>query len=135
MRPASIWRPAATSGLSPAFPRSRRIRRTSFEARDYGAGVLVPRAPIRADGHAATPRESWRRPPSLAAGPSALPTLAEALSRETPEEEESGLLDARGAEHAPLHRHSFSEAFYLKAEALVRVTRLKRPTARARCFT
>ena len=101
MRPASIWRPAATSGLSPAFLGSRRIRRTSFEARDYGAGFSflarlsepmdTPRLHVKAgDAHLRWPQ-----------GSSALPALAEALSRETPEEEESGLLDARGAEHAP----------------------------------
>ena len=81
MRPASIWRPAATSGLSPAFLGSRRLS----EPTD------TPRLHVKAgDAHLRWPQ-----------GSSALPALAEALSRETPEEEESGLLDARGAEHAP----------------------------------
>lgn len=92
MRPASIWRPAATSGLSPAFPGSRRIRRTSFEARDYGAGFSflarlseptdTPRLHVKAgDAHLRWPR-----------GPSALPALAEALSRETPKRRKAACL-------------------------------------------
>lgn len=127
MRPASIWRPAATSGLSPAFPGSRRIRRTSFEARDYGAGFSflarlseptdTPRLHVKAgDAHLRWPRVLQPSPPSQrrSAGKPPKRRKAACLTPAAPSTRPTPAQLFRGARPRP---------------------RLKRPTARARCFT